>query len=75
MTLSTDLSPILSRHFLIAVLSAVFYALLMISGKNIRHTSTYATTWIQTLVGVIVLLPFVRLNAFAHLSWSNWATS
>ena len=73
MTLSTDLSPILSRHFLIAVLSAVFYALLMISGKNIRHTSTYATTWIQTLVGVIVLLPFVRLNAFAHLSLTNWA--
>ena len=45
----------------------------MISGKNIRHTSTYATTWIQTWVGVIVLLPFVHLNAFAHLSLTNWA--
>lgn len=68
----TELQDFMASGFFVAFLSALFYALLTLTGKSINKTSTYATTWIQTLVGAFVLLPFVKFGHFDGLTVKNW---
>lgn len=70
---NTRLADFMASGFFVAFLSALFYALLTLTGKGIHKTSTYATTWIQTLVGAILLAPFVSLGHFDGLSMYNWS--
>jgi drug/metabolite transporter (DMT)-like permease len=56
-----------------ALLSAFCYAMTMLLGKGINNLSAYATTYIQTTIGILMLFPFVDFNAFNGLTSSNWA--
>lgn len=69
----TSLTDFMASGLLWGLLAAFFYACTTLMGKGIRYTSTYAVTSLQTLVGVLMLLPFVNLGAFEGLSSSNWA--
>lgn len=55
-----------------AFLAALFYALLTLVGKGIKSLSPYTVSFIQTLLGVVLLLPFVKLEAFHYLKLENW---
>ncbi|MDN2452210.1 DMT family transporter [Lactobacillus sp. UCMA15818] len=49
---------------LYALSAALFYALVILTGKKIKFLSPYAVTLVQTLVGVIMLFP---LNVLLYL--------
>lgn len=66
-------APFQMTGFLYAILAALFYALTMILGKSIQKTSVYATTFIQTALGAICLLPFIQYHVFWDLTTLNWA--
>jgi drug/metabolite transporter (DMT)-like permease len=55
-----------------AAVAAFFYAFVILTGKHIKRASPYAVTLIQTLTGVIMLLPFVNYSLYAHLTLSEW---
>lgn len=55
-----------------ALLSAVCYALTMFTGKTIHRLSAYSMTFIQTAVGIALLLPFCDFAVFNGLTTSNW---
>lgn len=55
-----------------ALMAACLYASVIIAGKYIKQASPYLVTLIQTLVGVIMLLPFIRFSYYAHLTAANW---
>ncbi|WP_378152713.1 DMT family transporter [Chungangia koreensis] len=55
-----------------ALLSAFCYAMTMLLGKGITHLSAYSTTFIQTTIGIIMLLPFIDFSVFNGLTMSNW---
>ncbi len=57
---------------LYGVAAAVFYAATMLIGKSIKHASVYATTWVQMLVGLLLLLPFVHFSAYRELHSEQW---
>ncbi|WP_050616817.1 DMT family transporter [Bacillus testis] len=69
---SVSWEGLFSSGFIWALCAALFYALTMFFGKLIRHLSPYATTFIQTTVGILILLPFFDVHAFSHLSGMNW---
>lgn len=54
------------------VAAAVFYAATILLGKSIRKTSVYATTWLQMLIGLLALLPFVHFETFEGLRSDQW---
>ncbi len=68
----SSFTEFLGSGFLWALLSAVCYAMTMILGKGISKLSAYATTFIQTSVGLIILFPFMQFQVFEGLSTSNW---
>lgn len=55
-----------------ALLSALCYALLMIFSKDLKVISPYATTFVQTIVGIVMLGPFCDITVFHGLTSSNW---
>lgn len=55
-----------------ALIAACLYALVIITGKYIKHASPYLVTIIQTFIGVIMLLPFVHYSLYAQLTAANW---
>lgn len=55
-----------------ALIAACLYALVIITGKYIKHASPYLVTIIQTFIGVLMLLPFVHYSFFTHLTAANW---
>ncbi len=61
-----------SSGFIWAILSALCYALTMITSKKIEHLSSYALTFIQTSVGFFILLPFCDFSVFQSLTTTNW---
>lgn len=63
---------ITTSGFLWAILSALCYALTMITSKQIHHLTSYALTFIQTIVGIFILFPFCDFSVFQHLTMSNW---
>lgn len=57
---------------LLALIAACLYALVIITGKYIHEASPYLVTIIQTLIGVVMLLPFVHYSLYLHLTAANW---
>lgn len=69
---NTSFSQLMGSGIIWAVLAALFYAFTTLAGKGINSLSPYAVTCLQTGLGVIILLPFVRFGAFSDLSHVNW---
>ncbi|MFJ6210817.1 DMT family transporter [Lysinibacillus sp. NPDC092081] len=67
-----SLSEFMKSGFIWALLSALFYAFTMLTSKTITKLSSYALTYIQTTVGIIILLPFVNFSLFEGLTTTNW---
>lgn len=61
-----------SEGLLFGLLSALFYALLTLTGKGFKYSSSYAITTIQVAFGALLLLPFVDLSLFEGLTTLNW---
>ncbi|MCI1881589.1 MAG: DMT family transporter [Sporolactobacillus sp.] len=57
---------------LLALAAAVFYALVIITGKYVQKTSPYLVTVVQTAIGVVILLPFVHFSFYTQLCAANW---
>jgi len=68
----TSLSALFNSGFVWAMLSAICYAMTMFVGKGITQLSAYALTFIQTTVGIVMLLPFMDLGVFHGLTEWNW---
>jgi drug/metabolite transporter (DMT)-like permease len=68
----TSIEALFNSGFVWAMLSAVCYALAMFVGKGITHLSTYALTFVQTMVGIVILPPFLDFGVFEGLTTSNW---
>lgn len=69
---STSFTQLMGSGIIWAVLAALFYAFTTLLGKGIHNLSPYTTTFLQTGLGVIILIPFIHFGAFAHLSQGNW---
>ena len=67
-----SMADFINSGFFWALLSAFCYAMTMLLGKGINTLSAYATTFIQTIVGIIILLPFMQFGVFEGLTTSNW---
>lgn len=65
-------AELLSKGLIYGLLSALFYALLTLTGKGFKYTSSYAITTIQVAIGTLLLLPFANLTYFENLTWQNW---
>ncbi|WP_232699471.1 DMT family transporter [Brevibacillus daliensis] len=65
-------SQLFSGGVIWALLAAIMYACLTLIGKGIKHLSPFAVSFIQALLGVVVLFPFIETNVFTELSTSNW---
>ncbi|MFP3917499.1 DMT family transporter [Lysinibacillus telephonicus] len=67
-----SIEQFMNSGFIWAMLSAVCYALTMFTSKSLHTLSPYATTFLQTFVGIIILLPFCDFSLFEGLSTMNW---
>ncbi|KGR78917.1 transporter [Ureibacillus manganicus DSM 26584] len=67
-----SVDQLLNSGFLWAILSAICYALTMFTSKTIHGLSPYATTFLQTIVGIVMLLPFSNFEVFMDLTTTNW---
>lgn len=65
-------SEFLGSGFVWAILSAFCYAMTMLLGKGISGLSAFAMTFIQTGIGIVILLPFMDFDVFQGLTKSNW---
>ncbi|MEK5231653.1 DMT family transporter [Lysinibacillus sp. FSL K6-0232] len=65
-------SQFMQSGFIWALLSAIFYALTMLTSKTIVKLSAYALTYLQTIVGIVILLPFIDVALFEGLTTTNW---
>ncbi|MFF2177650.1 DMT family transporter [Lysinibacillus sp. NPDC058147] len=65
-------SEFMKSGFIWALLSALFYAFTMLTSKTITKLSSYALTYIQTTVGIIILFPFINFSLFDGLTTTNW---
>ncbi|MEG0383438.1 MAG: DMT family transporter [Solibacillus sp.] len=68
----TSPAQFLNSGFIWALLSAIFYALTMFTSRTITGLSSYALTFIQTTVGIIMLFPLCDFTAFESLTVRNW---
>lgn len=69
---TASVSEFLSKGLIFGLLSALFYALLTLTGKGFKYTSSYAITTIQVAFGTLLLLPFVDLSLFEGLTTMSW---
>ncbi|MGE7090355.1 DMT family transporter [Lysinibacillus sp. NPDC048646] len=67
-----SLSEFMQSGFVWALLSALFYAFTMLTSRTISNLSSYALTYVQTAVGIVMLLPFVDFSLFEGLTTTNW---
>lgn len=67
-----SVEALMNSGFIWAMLSAICYALTMFIGRGITHLSSYALTFMQTAVGVVMLFPMVDFSLFHGLTTSNW---
>ncbi len=68
----SSFSMLIDSGFVWAILSAICYAMTMFIGKGIKELSSYALTFIQTSVGIVILLPFMDFSVFSGLTSLNW---
>lgn len=69
---SKPLKELLPVGVLWALAAALFYAFLTLIGKGLKSLSAYATTFLQTGLGVVMLLPMVDFTEFQGLTTGNW---
>ncbi|RHW37636.1 DMT family transporter [Lysinibacillus yapensis] len=67
-----SIEQLVGSGFVWAILSALCYALTMITSKTVKQLSPYSMTFIQTAIGIAMLLPFSDFTVFTGLSVSNW---
>lgn len=67
-----SIEEFMNSGFLWALLSAICYAMTMFLSKTLKSLSPYATTFLQTFVGIVMLLPFCDFSVFEGLSKENW---
>jgi len=63
------------KEIIYSIIAACFYSATMILGKSITKTTVYATTSLQMVIGLIVLMPFVQFFSYRALELSNEAMS
>ncbi|WP_339215900.1 DMT family transporter [Solibacillus sp. FSL W8-0372] len=68
----TSIAQFMNSGFVWALLSAICYALTMFTSKTIQGMSSYALTFVQTMVGIVLLFPLSDFNAFTNLTNTNW---
>ena len=68
----TSIDGFLNSGFVWALLSAICYALTMFTSKTINGMSSYALTFVQTIVGMMMLFPLCDFQAFDGLTTTNW---
>lgn len=66
-----SIEAFMNSGFIWAMLSAICYALTMFLSKTLKGLSPYATTFLQTIVGIVILLPMCDFSVFHGLSTSN----
>lgn len=69
---TSSMAEFFSQGLIFGLLSALFYALLTLTGKGFKYASSYAITTIQVAFGALLLIPFVNFSAFDHLTSMNW---
>ncbi|KGX87694.1 DMT family transporter [Pontibacillus litoralis] len=52
--------------------AALFYALTSLTGKAIKEIDPVSTTFIQTTLGIFLLIPFIDISYFNGLTVENW---
>lgn len=62
----------INSGFIWALLSAICYALTMFISKGLKGLSPYATTFLQTIIGIVMLGPFCDFMVFNGLTNMNW---
>lgn len=67
-----SLSEFIGSGFLWALLAAFCYAMTMLLGKGVNELSAYAMTFVQTSIGIVILLPFLHFDVFHGLTTVNW---
>ena len=67
-----SIDQLIDSGFIWALLSAICYALTMFTSKTLHNLSPYATTFLQTIVGIVMLLPLCDFTVFEGLTTSNW---
>ncbi|MBP2240365.1 drug/metabolite transporter (DMT)-like permease [Cytobacillus eiseniae] len=67
-----SIDQFLNSGMIWALLSAICYAATMLLSKTLQTLSPYTTTFLQTMVGIIMLLPFCDFAVFNGLTTSNW---
>ncbi|AWE07091.1 EamA family transporter [Lysinibacillus sp. 2017] len=68
----TSLSEFMNSGFVWALLSAICYAMTMFTSKTIKGMSSYALTFVQTIVGIVMLFPLCDFTLFEGLTQTNW---
>lgn len=68
----SSIHQFMNSGFVWALLSAICYALTMFTSKTITNMSAYALTFVQTTVGIIMLLPLCDFSHFNDLTTTNW---
>lgn len=68
----TSISQFMNSGFVWALLSAICYALTMFTSKTIKGMSSYALTFVQTSVGILMLLPLCDFATLHGLTQTNW---
>jgi len=68
----TSLTVLFNSGFIWAIFSAICYAMTMFVGKGITQLSAYAMTFIQTIVGIVMLFPIMNFDVFHGLTGWNW---
>ncbi|WP_258091181.1 DMT family transporter [Wohlfahrtiimonas chitiniclastica] len=69
---TASVAEFFSPGLIFGLLSALFYALLTLTGKGFKYASSYAITTIQVAFGALLLVPFVDFSAFNGLTELNW---
>lgn len=67
-----SIDQFIDSGFVWALLSAICYALTMFTSKTLHSLSPYATTFLQTIVGILMLLPLCNFSVFQGLTTTNW---
>ncbi|MEL3960883.1 DMT family transporter [Lysinibacillus endophyticus] len=67
-----SIDQFIDSGFVWALLSAICYALTMFTSKTLHSLSPYATTFLQTIVGIVMLLPLCNFSVFQGLTTTNW---
>ncbi|SDC71220.1 DMT family transporter [Shouchella lonarensis] len=72
MTAGFSVQALFSSGMIWGLLAATFYAATTLLGKGMKQMSAYAMTFLQTFLGLFLLLPFVDFDAFLGLTTYNW---